>query len=88
MAADVVPVPEDDEDVVVDEVAAELAAPAFVDDDSSDVAEWFGPAPEGGGAGAELPLEEFSSSSCCTCRMSTYSSRLAFGLVRVEIPAP
>lgn len=49
-----------------------------------------------GGAGADgvggptegVELEEFSRRSCCTCRMSTYSSRLAFGLVRLEIPDP
>lgn len=50
----------------------------------------------GGAAGADgagdptegVELEEFSRRSCCTCRMSTYSSRLAFGLVRLEIPVP
>lgn len=49
-----------------------------------------------GGAGADgvggptegVELEEFSRRSCCTCRMSTYSSRLAFGLVRLVIPDP
>lgn len=49
-----------------------------------------------GGAGADgaegptegVELEEFSRRSCCTCRMSTYSSRLAFGLVRLEVPDP
>lgn len=33
-------------------------------------------------------LEEFSSKSCWTWRMSTYSSRLAPGLERLFIPAP
>lgn len=41
-----------------------------------------------GGPTGGVALEEFSSRSCCTCRMSTYSSRLAFGLVRLEIPDP
>lgn len=41
-----------------------------------------------GGPAAGVELEEFSSRSCCTCRMSTYSSRLAFGLVRLESPDP
>lgn len=35
-----------------------------------------------------VELEEFSSSSCWTWRMSTYSSRLAPGLERLFIPAP
>lgn len=84
-AADVVPAPvvEDEAvDRVVVAVEAELPPPV-VDNDA------FGPAADpgvGGGAGAEL--EEFSSNSCCTCRMSTYSSRLAFGVARMEIPAP
>lgn len=89
----VVPVPvEDNNDEDVDRVVvveAETEVPPLLADDDN---EWFGPAaadPDGvGGAGTPLELEEFSSSSCCTCRMSTYSSRLAFGLVRVEIPAP
>lgn len=38
-------------------------------------------------AGA-VEFEEFSSNSCWTCRMSTYSSRLAPGLERLLIPAP
>lgn len=33
-------------------------------------------------------LEEFSSRSCWTWRMSTYSSRLALALERLFIPAP
>lgn len=41
-----------------------------------------------GGPTEGVELEEFSRRSCCTCRMSTYSSRLAFGLVRLEIPDP
>lgn len=89
----VVPVPvEDNNDEDVDRVVvveAETEVPPLLADDDN---EWFGPAaadPDGvGGAGTLPELDEFSSSSCCTCRMSTYSSRLAFGLVRVEIPAP
>lgn len=92
--ADVVPVPvveDEDVDRVVVVVEAELPLPPFVVEDDNDVVppveEFGGPAVPGvGGAGAEL--EEFSSRSCCTCRMSTYSSRLAFGVARVEIPAP
>lgn len=84
--ADVVPVPvvqDEDVDRVVVVVEAELAPPPFVP-----VEEFGGPPDPGvaGGAGAEV--EEFSSRSCCTCRMSTYSSRLAFGVARVEIPDP
>lgn len=76
---EVPPKVEDDEDVdkvvVVPEVVAELPIAAL----------------EGvkGAAGpTEDELEEFSRSSCCTCRMSTYSSRLAFGLARFVIPGP
>lgn len=87
--ADVVPVPvveDEDVDRVVVVVEAKLPPPPFVVNDEP-VEEFGGPALPGvGGAGAEL--EEFSSRSCCTCRMSTYSSRLAFGVARVEIPAP
>lgn len=85
--ADVVPVVEDEAvDRVVVAVEAEL--PPVVDNDDNDaLVEEFGPADPGVGVAA-AELEEFSSKSCCTCRMSTYSSRLAFGVARMEIPAP
>lgn len=35
-----------------------------------------------------VELDEFSSKSCWTWRMSTYSSRLAPGMPRLFIPAP
>lgn len=35
-----------------------------------------------------VELDEFSSKSCWTWRMSTYSSRLAPGIARLFIPAP
>lgn len=79
-----IPMEEDVDRVVVveAELMAELAGMAPFGNGPG----WLEPDPGvAGGAGAEL---EFSSRSCWTCRMSTYSSRLAFGLVRVEIPAP
>lgn len=40
------------------------------------------------GVADAVELEEFSSKSCWTCRMSTYSSRLAPAEGRLFIPAP
>lgn len=40
------------------------------------------------GVAVVVELDEFSSKSCWTWRMSTYSSRLAPGMERLFIPAP
>lgn len=88
MAVDVVDdVPPMDVDAVDRVVVVELEMlQPFVED--SVVGAVPGGADGAGGPTEGVELEEFSRRSCCTCRMSTYSSRLAFGLVRLEIPDP